>query len=140
MNNQFGARIVALAISGLAFSPPVLAEDITCGDIHWKPQILERCAGINDACQEVVVRDGKNFVRFEVKIVRTRTDGNVTVLMRLRDGSRVEGTFFAPRDFEVLSKSGQTTFRINELSPGDVLDVYIPQSRIDSESPGEGSA
>ena len=140
MNNQFGARIVALAISGLAFSPPVLAEDVTCGDIHWKPQILERFAGINDACQEVVVRDRKNFARFEVKIVRTRTDGNVTVLMRLRDGSRVEGTFFAPRDFEVLSKSGQTTFRIKELSPCDVLDVYNPQRRIKSESPGEGSA
>jgi len=140
MNSQYISLLATLVISGVAFAPPVFAGDDACTGIDWNPQILERFAGIDKACQEVVLRDGKKFVRFEVKLVRARADGNVTVQMKLRDGSRVRGTFFAPRDFQVLSHSGQTTFHMNELSPGDILDVYIPQSRIDSATLGEGSA
>jgi hypothetical protein len=29
---------------------------------------------------------------------------------------------------------------MNELSRGDILDVYIPQNRIESAAPGKGSA
>lgn len=140
MDSQHKLLLVALAISGLTLSLPVYAGDDTCGGIDWKPQILGRFAGIDEACQEVVVRDGKKFVRFEVKLVHATADGNVTVRMRMRDGSLVRGTFFAPRDFQVLSNSGQTTFRVNELSRGDILDVYIPQSRIESATLGDSSA
>ena len=131
MDSRIKLMLIALAIAGLAWSQPALAGDDTCAGIHWKPQILERFAAIDQACQEVVVRDGKKFARFEVKLVRAQAGGDVTVRMKLRDGSRVESTFFAPSDFNVLSHTGQTTFRINELVPGDVLDVYIPQSRIE---------
>ena len=140
MNSRYISVLLASVVSGLAFSPPVSAGDDACTGIDWKPQILERFAGIDQACQEVVLRDGKTFVRFEVKLIRARADGNVTVQMKLRDGSRVRGTFFAPRDFQVVSHSGQTTFHMNELSPGDILDVYIPQSRIDGGTLGEGAA
>jgi len=140
MDTQYKLVPAALVICGLAFSQPALAEDGACDGIDWKPQILERFSGIDQACQEIVVRDGKKFARFEVKLVRSKASGNVTVQMRMRDGSLVEGTFFAPRDFEVLSNTGQTTFRMNQLSPGDVLDVYIPQSRIENATLGESSA
>ena len=140
MNSQYIATLVALAVSGLALSQPVFAGDDTCAGINWKPQILKRFAGIDQACQEVVVRDGKTFARFEVKLIRAKMDGKVTVQMKLRDGSHIEGTFFAPRDFQVLSNSGLTTFFMQELSPGDILDVYIPQSRIDNATLGEDSA
>jgi hypothetical protein len=140
MNSRYISVLLASAVAGLAFSQPALSEDDTCAGIDWKPQILERFAGIDQACQEIVLRDGKKFARFEVKLIRARADGNVTVQMRLRDGSRVEGTFFAPRGFHVQSHSGQTTFHMNELSRGDILDVYIPQNRIESAAPGKGSA
>jgi len=140
MNSQHTSLLVALAVSGLALSQPTFASDNACTDIHWKPKILERFAGIDQACQEVVVRDGHKFARFEVKFIRATRNGNVTVQMKLRDGRRVESTFFAPRDFRALSNSGQTTFRMRDLSPGDILDVYIPQSRIENETLGKGSA
>lgn len=140
MDSLYKIVAIGLAMFGLVLSPPVWAEDATCDDIDWKPQILERFAGIDEACQEVVVRDGKAFAHFEVKLVRARADGNVIVQMRLRDGSLVQSTFFAPRDFRVLSNSGQSKFRFNELSKGDILDVYIPQSRIDGAIRAEDSA
>ena len=140
MDSQIKLVTLTLAIFGLTLSQPVLAEDDSCASIDWNPLILERFTGIDEACQDVVVRNGKKFAHFEVKLVRASVDGNVTVVMRMRDGSDVEGTFFAPKDFQVLSNSGQTTFHMNELSPGDILDVYIPQSRIDSDALGEGAA
>lgn len=140
MNSHYISLLVALAVSGLALSQPVFAGDDTCTGIDWKPIILERFAGIDQACQEVVVRDGKKYARFEVKLIRARMDGKVTVQMKLRDGNRIKGTFFAPEDFRVLSNSGKTRFHMQELSPGDILDVYIPQSRIEGETLGESSA
>jgi hypothetical protein len=140
MYSQFKLVALGLAISGLALSQSALAGDEACAGIDWKPQILERFANIDEACQEVVVRKGKKFAHFEVKLVRAQAGGNVTVQMKLRDGSDVQGTFFAPRDFQVLSNSGQTTFHMYELSPGDVLDVYIPQSRIESGTFGDDAA
>lgn len=131
MSSQIRMMAIGLAIYGLAFPQMALADHETCAGIHWKPQILERFANIDEACQEIVLRDGKKFAHFEVKLVRAQASGDVTVKMKLLDGSYVEGTFFAPSDFHVLSHSGQTSFRVNELSPGDVLDVYIPQSRIE---------
>lgn len=140
MNSQIKLMAFGLACAGLTVSQQAWADDETCSDIDWKPQILARFSGIDQACQEIVVRDGKKFARFEVKLVRARADGDVTVQMRMRDGSRVKGTFFAPRDFHVLSHTGQTTFHVHELSPGDVLDVYIPQSRIENAGRGDDAA
>lgn len=140
MNSHIKALAIALVVCGLTFSQEALAEHETCDGIDWKPQILEKFAGIEHACQELVLRDGKKFARFEVKLVRAKAGGDVTVQMKMRDGSHVEGTFFAPSNFHVLSYSGRTTFRVNELAPGDVLDVYIPQSRIDNATLGDGAA
>ena len=142
MSNQFISLLLALTITGLGLSPAAKAQDVSCNAIDWKPQILERFQGIDQACQEVVVRDGKRFARFEVKLIRARRDGNVRVRMTLRDGSRVNRTFYAPADFRVGSRTGRSKFRLSELSSGDYLDIYIPESRITSASAtlGKGPA
>jgi len=139
MNSQHISTLVALAVSGLVATPAVFAENDSCASIDWNPQILARFASIDEACQEVVVRDGKKYARFEVKLIRAKMDGQVTVRMKLRNGSHVEGTFFAPKDFHVLSNSGLSAFHMRELSPGDILDVYIPESRIQNDALGDGS-
>jgi len=140
MSNQFISLLLALTITGLGLSPAAKAQDVSCNAIDWKPQILERFQGIDQACREVVVRDGKRYARFEVKVKRVWKDGNVKVRMTLRDGSRVDRTFYAPLDFRVDSYSGRTEFRVDQLVPGEYLDVYIPETRITSARLGNGPA
>ena len=140
MNTQYKAIVFVLAMAGLGLTQMVNASDVTCDDIDWNPQILERFKGIQDACREIVVRDGKSYARFEVTLISAEKDGNVLVNMRMRDGSMVEGAFYAPADFRVNSASGQTTFQVKELSRGDVLDVLIPASRITDASLGQEPA
>ncbi len=119
MSNQYISLLIALTITGLGLSPAIKAQDVSCDAIDWKPQILERFQGIDQACQEVVVRDGKRFARFEVKLIRVRPNGDVKVRMTLRDGSRVNRTFYAPLDFRVDSYSGRSRFIIKQLVPGE---------------------
>ena len=140
MGNQFISLLLALTVTGLGLSPAIKAQDVSCNEIDWKPQILERFQGIDQACREVVVRDGKRYARFEVKVKRVWKDGNVKVRMTLRDGSRVDRTFYAPLDFRVDSYSGRTEFRVDQLVPGEYLDVYIPETRITSARLGNGPA
>jgi hypothetical protein len=129
MSNQYISVLLVLTISGLGLSPSSDAQDASCSEIDWKPEILERIQDIDRACQEVVLRDGKWFARFEGKVKRVWASGNIEVKMILRDGSRVDRIFYAPADFRVVSNTGRK-FRRNQLVRGEYLDIYIPESRI----------
>ena len=130
MGNQYISVLVVLTISGLGLSASVDAQNPSCSEIDWKPEILERIRDIDQACQEVVFRDGKWFARFEGKVKRVSENGSIEVQMILRDGSRVDRIFYAPDDFRVGSHTGRTNFRRTQLVPGEHLDIYIPESRI----------
>jgi|GEM_PF-7014368 len=123
------SRLSVVILSFCLFGP-VVAGEIGCDTINWKPQILAGFAGIDQACQGIVVRDGKKYAHFEVKYVKTLENGKVIVAMRMNDGTWVERVFFAPKDFHVMSESGRTSFKFTELTRGDILDVYIPEHRI----------
>ncbi len=129
MSNQYISVLLVLTISGLGLSPSIDAQDASCSEIDWKPEILERIQDIDRACQEVVLRDGKWFARFEAKVKRVRANGSIEVKMILRDGSRVDRIFYAPADFRVVSNTGRK-LRRNQLVRGEYLDIYIPESRI----------
>ena len=130
MSNQYISVLLVLTISGLGLSPSIHAQDASCSEIDWKPEILERIQDIDRACQEVVLRDGKWFARFEAKVKSVSENGSIEVKMILRDGSRVDRIFYAPVDFRVVSHTGRTNFRRTQLVPGEHLDIYIPENRI----------
>ena len=130
MRNLIGPALLGLTLAGAGLAPALSSDATGCESIDWKQQILVSFEGIEDACQEVIIRDGAQLVRFKVKFVRARANGDVDVKMYLSDGTRVDRTFSATDDFRADSESGKTHFRMNELQPGDVLDVYIPMSRV----------
>jgi hypothetical protein len=140
MSNKYISAFLVLTISGLGLSPSIDAQDASCSEIDWKPEILERIRDIDRACQEVVLRDGKWFARFEAKVKRVLENGSIELQMLLRDGSRVDRIFHAPDDFRVVSHTGRTNFRRTQLVPGEHLDIYIPESRITVTPLGEPPA
>lgn len=130
MYTKYQSVLLSLVLTSLGLLPAFGADTRECNEINWRPQILAGFEDIDKACMEVVTRDDKSYVRFEVKLVRLLSDGNVKVSMRLQDGTRVERVFHAPSDFQILSHTGRTTFNFEQLNRGDILDVYIPLSRI----------
>lgn len=137
MRNLYRGPLVGLGVAVLCMSPAFAEDVVGCDDVNWTQQIMLQFDGIEEACQEVVVRDGNYYVRFEVKFQRATADHDMYVLMKLQDGTRVERVFPAPQDFHVLSSSGKTDFNIHELAKGDVLDVYIPMNFVVAATPSE---
>jgi len=135
MSSLYRSTLLGFVVAGLSACPAFGEDVVGCDEVEWKQQILLIFDGIEEACQEVVIRDGNSYVRFEVEFDRATVDGDVFVLMKLQDGTRVERVFPAPRDFHALSSSGKTNFAMRELARGDVLDVYIPMSRVVAATP-----
>lgn len=130
MSTRYTALLTGLVFSALSVSPTFAGNGDGCDQIDWKEQILVNFAGIEQACQEIVVRNGHKYVRFEVEFVHASTRGDVDVLLSMRDGRTVARTFSAPASFEASSSSGKSSFHMRDLSRGDMLDVYIPISRV----------
>lgn len=130
MNRCFASSLLGLILTGVVGYPAVGEESIGCDEVDWKQQIIISFDGIEEACQEVIVRKDERYVRFEVEFVRALSDGNVEVMMTLQDGSRTARTFPAPKSFRALSSSGKTDYRMQELDRGDILDVFVPLSRV----------
>ncbi len=135
MSSLYRGTLMGLTAAMLCTYPAAAEETVGCDDVNWTQQVLLQFEGIDQACQEVVIRKGNRFVRFEVEFERATANGDVYVLMKLQDGSRVERVFPAPRDFHVLSSTGKTDFNMHELVRGDILDVYIPMSFVVAATP-----
>jgi len=127
---RFVSSLLALALFGLGMNVSLSAESSGCDKIEWKQQLLVFVEDMESACQEVVVTGGKSYVRFEVEFVKLSNDGYAQVLMVMKDGTRVERSIPAPKNFQVRSQSGKTDYKLRELSRGDILDVLIPMSRV----------
>lgn len=137
MGTMYRGISVGLSVAVLCMYPAFAEDVVGCDDVNWTRQIMLQFEGIEEACQEVVVRDGKRYARFEVKFHHATADHDMYVLMKLQDGTKVERVFPAPEDFHVLSSSGKTDFSVHELSRGEVLDVYIPLSLVVAAAPSE---
>lgn len=136
--------LAGLALTGLA--APALAQ-IQCGDIEYGPSVVEQFPEIEQACREVVSRDGRNYVmiRADVASVRrnVRDSSDVQqVTLRLLDAEdetlRLFG-FRPPRGFTYLVEGEKKT--ADAMGRGQELRIYIPSDRwelvwdIDSAQP-----
>ncbi|RMF97591.1 MAG: hypothetical protein D6727_05230 [Gammaproteobacteria bacterium] len=120
----------ALLTASLGTSTASAGGPEDCAAIDWRPDILQRFVDIDRACQGIVERDGRRYVRFTVEFVRRHNNGDVEVLMELRDGKPVKRIFHAPSDFSVDSPTGLSDFKFAELERGEVLDVFIALDRV----------
>ncbi|MFW2406024.1 MAG: hypothetical protein ACN4GT_14730 [Gammaproteobacteria bacterium] len=135
MSNRYTSIMSIIVTAGLCATPAIGEEVVGCDEVDWKQEVLLQFDGIEEACQDVVIRDGARYARFEVIFHRARANGDVHFSMRLRDGTRVERAFPAPKDLFVSSPTGNSEWSMRELERGDVLDVYIPLSFVVAAAP-----
>lgn len=132
MDTRFMLMLTALLtalLMGSGFSMAVGGERVGCDQIEWPDPVLKGFPDAEKACRKVIVRNGVRYAQFTAKFVRVDADGKVFVTVMMPDGSRPARGFTAPRDLHVLSHSGKTTFDFQELEKGDLLDVFIAETR-----------
>ncbi len=114
----------AIACAGFT-TTTVSAQEITCGDITFVPAVYDRWPHADEGCQEIVIRDGKPYAKFEAEVVSQSPSGTY-VRYTLNDGSKTPSRKIEPPEgFEALI--GGTPIAIPDLKPRQVVHVYLPE-------------
>lgn len=117
----FGAILAVVATAALAQNPK------DCAAVEFSDEVLERFPRAQEACLDVISRDGQDYAVFNARLVQVR--GNtLRVRFHLPDGSMgPTQSVTPPRDFRVLVDGKPT--RVSELTPNQDLNAYVHVDR-----------
>lgn len=99
------------------------ATEAKCEAITWSREALAQYPKIADACQDVMERDGKYYVKFSGTVRRVRGE-NVTV--NFKNGSEL--TLTPPENMSLYIDGRSRTAK--SLRRGDELTFYVPQEKV----------
>lgn len=121
-------RSFAAALAMAAFSyVPAQAQELSCDDIDFVGEIGERFPNANEACLEIVERNGEQFAHYNAEIQRV-SGNNVKVKFNLPDGSKTQTfAFDMPADARVEVQGRK--YRYRDLGRGSDIDIYVPPDR-----------
>jgi hypothetical protein len=128
------AKIIAAA-AALAAAAGVYAQSSVdrsftangenCTQITWSPEMLAKHPKIASACQEVMQRDGKNYVKFEGEVKKV-SKGGTEVVMDMKGGDKLT---LNPQPDRTVMVGGKKV-PVKSLRPGDTLTFYVPEDRV----------
>jgi hypothetical protein len=125
-----GLGSIALAFCLPAFGQggadrPFTATGKTCSTLTWSQDALQKYPTIATACQDVMQREGKSYVKFTGEVVNV-ADGGRKLTIDFKGGGVF--TVSAPENMNVSINNQRT--RVRDLRRGDQLTFYIPQDRL----------
>ncbi len=125
-------KICGVAAIALVFWLPAFgqggsftATGKTCSTVTWSQDALQKYPTIGAACQDVLQRDGKSYVKFTGEVVGV-ADGGRKLTIDFKGGGVF--TVGAPENMNVSINKQRT--RARDLKRGDQLSFYIPQDRL----------
>jgi hypothetical protein len=105
------------------------ATGAKCDEIRWSQEALEKYPKIADACQDVMERDGRYYVKFSGTVRRVRGQ-DVTVNFK---GGSDALTVTAPENTSLYIEGRPRSVR--NLRRGDELTFYVPQDQVVAPPP-----
>jgi hypothetical protein len=124
------AAAAALAVSAGVFAQSskvdkaFTANGQNCLEINWSAESLAKYPKIASACQEVLQKDGKTYVKFEAEVKKVAKQGTELVVAA-KGGNTVT---LHPAEGRTVYINGKKT-PVKSLRPGDTLTFYIPEDR-----------
>ena len=104
------------------------ANGQNCLEIAWSQETLAKHPKIASACQEVMQKDGKTYVRFDGTVKKV-AKGGTEVVLDVKGGNTVT---LNPPEGRTVYIAGKKT-PVKSLRPGDTLSIYIPEDRFTAE-------
>jgi hypothetical protein len=101
------------------------ANGENCTQITWSPEMLAKHPKIASACQEVMQKDGKSYVKFEGEVKKVAKNGT-EVVMDMKGGDTLT---LNPQPGRQVVVGGRKV-SVKSLSPGDKLTFYVPEDRL----------
>jgi hypothetical protein len=125
-------KMAGLGSIALAFCLPAFGQGAaftttakTCSSVTWSQDALQKYPTIASACQDVLQRDGKSYVKFTGEVVRV-IDGGQQLTIDFKSGGVF--TVSPPENMNVSINDKRT--RVRDLKRGDQLSFYIPETRL----------
>ena len=123
-----GRRLLAVVLPVLLTAAATGAERVPgCDDLNWSAQVLQANPDIRETCLGVYVRKGKYYALSTIQLERVSA-GRVTFRPLRRDGTLGKPRRIAVPDSWQVTVEGRS-YRPDDLSPGQRLNVYIPEDR-----------
>lgn len=121
---------ITLAASAAALSQSKVdraftATGASCDQVTWSQSALAQYPRIAEACQEVLQRDGKYYVKFQGEVRRVADRGR-QVTIDFEGGDRL--TLTPPENLRIYINGRATP--VSQLRPGDQLNFYVPQDQL----------
>lgn len=130
MNHLSRVFFLVVSLIALAASPVALAQDAPgCADLEFAKEITDVLPQANQACREVVMKDGEPYARFTAEIVSNQAR-TVRAKFKRADGTWTESYKFRPDQKARIHIQGQS-YRWSEIDRGQQLDVYLPPDRFE---------
>jgi len=129
------AKIIAAALA-LAAASGVFAQSTKvdkafsaagtdCLSVNWSAETLDKYPAIASACQEVMQKDGKAYVKFDGEVKKVSKNGT-EVVMKMKGGK--QDLVLNPPEGRTVYIGGNKT-PVKNLRPGDTLTFYVPEDR-----------
>jgi hypothetical protein len=129
------AKIIAAAVA-LTAAAGVFAQSSSvdkaftangdnCVAVNWSAETLDKYPAIASACQEVMQKDGKTYVKFEGEVKKVAKGGS-EVVMKMKGGK--QDLVLNPPEGRTVYIGGKKT-PVKSLRPGDTLTFYVPEDR-----------
>jgi len=125
------AAVVALTAAAGVFAQSssvdkaFTAAGDSCVSVNWSAETLDKYPAIASACQEVMQKDGKTYVKFEGEVKKVAKGGS-EVVMKMKGGK--QDLVLNPPEGRTVYIGGKKT-PVKSLRPGDTLTFYIPEDR-----------
>ena len=114
-----------IAAGSLGFAANASAQDVTCNDIIWGPDVLADNPNIGSVCLDVVEKRGTMAAKFTARIVRQSVNSTI-VQWQMPDGSWSASQRRFPGRDAFAELEGQEV-RITDLADRQVVNVYLPE-------------
>lgn len=133
---QLAATLIGVACAGAVGAqqasdggdnlPQPRTQAASCAGVAWEADLLARYPRIGDACQEVVMSEGRKWARFEAELVRAYADGRVTLDFQDRRGSSIEQITLMPARGQRVSIDGRIV-EFKDVQRSQELNLYLPE-------------
>lgn len=111
-----------IALAGMGLSANVSAQDLSCGDITFSPEAFAAYEFVDQACLEMVDRDGTTFAKLTGQVV-AQTASGTHIRYTHADGSLGPSHQAANPGFETMI-AGEPVM-VKDLAVRQSVNVYI---------------
>jgi hypothetical protein len=135
-----GAALTLPLSIGTAFAESPMDSDtkISCSEVKYSSEFLEKYPDAPAACVEAVEKEGKRYAKFKARVYLNSKDRTTVELLNVR-GDRLSTFSIKPSPDATIDMDGKKV-KFSDLKVGEKISFWVSADRLSaSEQPGSSA-